>query len=200
VQAKFFDGTQSLATTRPSARSVQTVEATYIGKQLKAARKLREIETTKDLEDLLGKPRFGWRVIGKIERNERAVSPHEIDWLAEALELPTEFFTNPPPPAERVVNGDAVREAAAGEMIQQADTALADALARFTDAITQQNDLLARQSAILERIERALGADTTIRDETREATQRLLETVAAASPTLRDDAQSRGASPSRRDR
>lgn len=175
------------------------MDGTYIGPQLKAARKLRGITNALELAQKIDRAGFGEKVIGQVERNQRVARDYEVQWLTEALDLPAAFFTDPPP-AERPANG-----ANGAELAQ--DTALADALARFTDAIRTQNKLLDDQTAVLTDLKAAmaeirslLGTDTTIRDETREATQRLLETVAAASPTLRDDAQSRAASPSPRDR
>jgi len=66
-----------------------------IGERLKAARKLRNIPTRADLAEKVAKPRFGERVLGQIERNEREAQPHEIEWISEALELAPSFFTEP---------------------------------------------------------------------------------------------------------
>jgi hypothetical protein len=68
--------------------------------RLKAAREFAGGITVKKLAALVNKPRFGEKVIGKIDRGERQAEPHEIQWLAEALCIPAAFLTSEQPFAD----------------------------------------------------------------------------------------------------
>lgn len=61
-------------------------------RRLRAARVLADL-TVQQLADKLDTPGLGAKTIGAIERGERAVRPHEIRVVAEALNVPVEFFT-----------------------------------------------------------------------------------------------------------
>jgi transcriptional regulator with XRE-family HTH domain len=146
----------------------------YIGNHVRAARKLRGLATRADLSALIDKPRFGPAVIGQIERGERAVADHEIDWLAQALELPRGYFEDTQP-AETIENRlDAIERRVTDQLAEHA---------RKVEAYLQ------RQDEVLERIEKAIARQDGATTETEEARQGLLKAAEAASRVYEDAAQ-----------
>src|SRR4051812_29872155 len=63
-----------------------------VGRRIAAARKRAGMKTRKELTDRAGIPRLGPATLGKIERGERPLGPHEAPLLARAVEVPVAYF------------------------------------------------------------------------------------------------------------
>lgn len=160
------------------AHSVQNVtKPKYIGAQLKAARKLKAIPTTRALATQINQAGFGEKVIGKVERDERPAKAHEIQWLADALGMTVD---------------DLLRDPAAAVPVDSKLEEVAKALAGFTEAIETQNKLLARQSAVLDRIEEAIDRENVAAKRDEESGRRLLEAAERAREIFQAAAETQG--------
>lgn len=142
---------------RPGSRSLawEAMEGELIGGQLKAARKLRNVKTAGALAAIIEKPRFGAKVIGAIERNERRAQPHEIEWLAAGLDLPTSYFTEPLSAA------------------RETESALTEVLAAITAQLGEQTAVLNEVKAVLLDVKAMLGKDAETADRIEAATESL---------------------------
>lgn len=71
---------------------MSTLDHVMVGRRIKAARQLVNL-TTQQLADAVDIPGLGFKTIGSIERGGRALRPHEVAPLAEALAVPPDFLT-----------------------------------------------------------------------------------------------------------
>lgn len=125
------------------------MEGTVIGDQLKAARKLKGVKTTRVLADRINQPGFGEKVIGQIERNQRRVRDHEIAWLSDALQVPAAYLTEAPHAP--------ISEETQLDRIERRLDDLANTLRSVSEHRAEQaTDIISR----LEQLEQALSART----------------------------------------
>lgn len=83
--------------------------------------------------------------------------------LAQVLQMDVQEMMS----GERVINGGTFRQVDTPELLEtlNGDTSLSDVLAELLAAVNRQNQLLARQSDILDAIEERLKEDRSVRDE-----------------------------------
>lgn len=156
-------------------------EGVLIGPQLRAARKLRGIQTRRDLAGRIDRAGFGERVIGQIERGERQARDYELVWLAQALDLTVDELTREPTAEPSVPERlEAIEKAITDMRAERAQEAQ-----QVRELLAAQDQLLERQSAILARIESAIlrEEDAARRDD--ESARRLDEAVQRAREALR---------------
>lgn len=72
--------------------SVAVMDDATIGRRVAAARKRAGIDQRKTLTDAAELPRVGPATLGKIERGERHLYPHEADVFAAVLGVDRSFF------------------------------------------------------------------------------------------------------------
>lgn len=99
------------------------------GRRMKAARSLIPL-TVPELAARLDLPGLGAKTLGSIERGERALRPHEVAPIAQALEVPEEFLVGANPAGqtqldriERLIRDDAAqRQKLRDEIIARLDS------------------------------------------------------------------------------
>jgi transcriptional regulator with XRE-family HTH domain len=129
-----------------------------IGPQLRAARKLKGVQTRQDLAGMIGRAGFGERVIGQIERGERNARDYELTWLAEALDMTVDQLTRTPGPEPSMTDRlDALEKRVTGQLAAHAQEVEAQ-LVRQTVTLEEMRDALAE-------LRRLIATDTKIRDE-----------------------------------
>jgi transcriptional regulator with XRE-family HTH domain len=143
---------QPLANGR-SVRFVDPGEQKRVGARVQAARRMAGIEKRELLADLVNLPRFGPAVLGQIERGERVLYEHEADALARVLPVDADFFYETP-------DSETVETPELGAHIARIFEELQALRRREQDMqtlIDRQNENLAAQTRILERMQAALG-------------------------------------------
>ncbi|HTE59683.1 MAG TPA: helix-turn-helix transcriptional regulator [Solirubrobacteraceae bacterium] len=120
-----------------------------VGKRVAAARRIAGLQRAQ-LAERINTPKLGDKNVGRIERGERRLEPHEAPLFADALGVPVSFFYEP---LEAADDDDSARLARIEAKLEAAEQAREDLAAQ----IAQQNENLARQSEILERIESLVG-------------------------------------------
>ena len=132
-----------------------------IGRRVAAARKRAGIDQRKTLTDAADLPRVGPATLGKIERGERHLFPHEADAFARVLGVDRGFFyeDDSADPASSHLGE------IAGLIDRNADM-LREAIAQAAEERRQIRDLLATQAEILREIRRVVAGmpeDETLR-------------------------------------
>lgn len=121
-----------------------------VGARVRAARRMAGIEQRKALTDQLDLPRFGEKVLGKVERGERELYEHEAEALAKILPVNAAFFYETPAEAMAPETSQLDR---IEELLHRAQ---GDREA-MEGRIAQQNANLLTQTQVLEQIVAALA-------------------------------------------
>jgi transcriptional regulator with XRE-family HTH domain len=116
------------------------MEPLEVGRRVRAARLAAGFKQRKPVTDLAGVSRFGDATLGKVERGERMLQPHEADALARVLHVDPAAFYEQPATAQL-------------DRIEEAVNAGREDRTVAVDAI---QELLQRQSRVLANIERLL--------------------------------------------
>lgn len=65
-----------------------------IGQRIRAAQAQAGVASVDELAAMPGRPdKFGSKTIGRVIRGERDLQPHEAEWLAKALHVDPDYFT-----------------------------------------------------------------------------------------------------------
>lgn len=177
-------------------RNARTLRAYMALRNQEIGQRVRELRGNRPqtvVADALG---VSERALQNWEAGEAKPAYRNLQRLADYYGTTEEYILTGARPEEppRIVHADG-REARFAELgadtpdifgAHAADRALAQALEGFTAAIEKQNELLARQSKILERIEAAIDREDDVRDEISEMISRRGRAIVEGHPQAAD--------------